>query len=145
MQQRLWTPHKASSTFKTCTSEMSQNNLALETNRTYTREIPKVTAIQQRVLKWLTLGLTRLGPVTGKAGPGHPDLCGRGSVACLRAWPCSLSLPCSGWRESFFLTLKNFFLSRSLFYFPIRHHLSSCPPSALVHLVDTISFSSFKF
>ena len=45
----------------------------------------------------------------------------------------------------FFLNSLNFFLSCSLFYFPIRHHLSSCPPSALVHLVDTISFSSFKF
>ena len=49
MHQRLWTPHKASSTFKTCTSEMSQKHLALETNRTYIHEIPKATAIQQRV------------------------------------------------------------------------------------------------
>ena len=47
--------------------------------------------------------------------------------------------------RNFFLTLRFFFLSHSLFYFPIRHHLSSCPPSALLHPVDTISFPSFKF
>ena len=128
MQQRLWTPHKAPSTFKTCTSEMSQKHLALETNRTYIHEIPKATAIQQRVLKRLMLRLTQLGPIPEKAGSGHPNLCARGSLACLRAWTWkgdalqmgvismfSLSA-CSSWGETVFLTLRFFSLSFSFLF-----------------------------
>ena len=117
---------------------------------------PKATAVQQRVLKRLMFKLTQLGLVTEKAGPGHPNLCGRGSLACLRAWTwkghalqtgvismCSLSALFQLGRN-FFLNFKIFSLSHSLFYFPIRHHLSSCPP-ALLHPEDTIFFPSFKF
>lgn len=140
---------------------MSQKNQALETYRTYIHKSrareredgmnPKATAVQQRVLKRLMVKLTQLGPVTEKAGPGHPNLCGRGSLACLRAWTwkghalqtgvismCSLSALFQLGRN-FFLNFKIFSLSHSLLYFPIRHHLSSCP-SALLHPEDTIFF-----